>query len=324
MIIDVGLDIGNSTTVIYMNKKKEIIFPSLVKNGYDSYTEESKIQFENEDGLYSVGTGMGIINETKYFSKTYKVLLLTALAKVCKNDMLEEFNVGIGLPAESFRDEKLKEKIKTHILSWGSQNIKVDKKKFNIKIDDVEIWTEAGIIMSDMAYYAKKKVIIIDIGGYTRDKMAIENNKRTDYSTEPRGILTLKDEIFKEFKRNNDNVNLKPKSIDEMFNGIVNGTEFIFQGKSLELTAYKRYVQSYCDEIFNDISLSYNSKDYEILFIGGGSLDLETFLEKYKEFYHFEIAKNAISLNAQSYYYYAKLRREKRGKKLNDVKLASN
>lgn len=303
MIKNVGIDLGNSHTKIYTNEKK-ISFPSLVKNGYDKFSEVEKIHVTFNGTDYSVGIGENNINKGKYFSDTYKILLLTGIAKIMnKNEKEGEFNIVISLPVDTYKNEVLREKLINNIKSWGTQEITVDELKKVINIVDVDIWCEGAVIISNVNKYKDKKIVVVDIGGYTWDLLEFEKNIRNETKTEKKGIITLKEEIYKAFK-DDYNVDLTEKSKDELFEAVKENKTYTIQSKKIDLNKYHDFIKNYTNNIFNSIEKTFNVNDKKILFIGGGALELENFLNTYKDFYDFEIIEDSNYLNAKANYDY--------------------
>lgn len=303
MIKNLGIDVGNSHTKIFTNEKK-LSFPSLVKNGYDKFSEVKKIHVVYNGTDYSVGIGDNNINKVKYFSEAYKILVLTGIAKAMNRDEDEgEFNIVISLPVDTFKDEKIREKIITHIKSWGTQEIEVDSLKKVINIVGLDIWCEGAIIISNVKKYRDKKVVIVDIGGYTWDLLEFEKNVRNETRTEKKGIIILKEEVYKAFK-DDYNTDLTEKSKDELFEAVKENKTFTIHSKKTALDKYHEFIKTYVNNIFNEIEKTFNINDKKILFIGGGSLELESFLNNYKDFYDFEIIEDSKYLNAKANYDY--------------------
>lgn len=303
MIKNLGIDVGNSYTKIY-TKEKKFSFPSLVKNGYDNFSEVKKIHVVYNEADYSVGIGNNNINKVKYFSEAYKILILTGIVKAMNRDENEgEFNIVISLPVDTFKDEKSREKIINHIKSWGTQEIEVDGLKKIINIAGIDIWCEGAIIISNIKKYKDKKIVIVDIGGYTWDLLEFEKNIRNETRTEKKGIITLKEEIYKAFK-DDYNVDLTEKSKDEMFEAVKENKTYTIHSKEITLNKYHEFIKNYVNNIFNEIEKTFNVNDKKILFIGGGALELANFLNNYKDFYDFEIIEDSKYLNAKANFDY--------------------
>lgn len=302
MIRNVGLDLGNSVTNV-VTDKLQYSFLSHLSNGYDKFSEVEKIHAVYEDTDYSIGIGENNINKSKYFTNTYKIMFLTALAKSSKEKEIE-INVVFSLPVDDFKNDNLKNRIKNEISGWGTQRIIVDGSEKLININSFDIWVEGGIIISDMQKYENQKIIVVDIGGYTWDILGFENNKRTATKTEKKGIITLKEEIYKSFKEDN-NIDLDESSKNELFYAVKKNETYEINNKVLELKKYNKFIDNYTNNIFNEIEKTFYVSDKKIIFIGGGSLELEPFLKPFKSDYNFEVVKNGNYLNAKANYDYA-------------------
>lgn len=302
MIKNVGLDLGNSVTNV-VTDKVNYSFLSHLSNGYDKFSEVEKIHTIYEDTDYSIGIGENNINKSKYFTNAYKIMFLTALAK-CSKEKEIEVNVVFSLPVDDFKNYDLKNRIKNEISSWGTQRIIVDGSEKLININAFDIWVEGGIVISDMQKYENQKIIVVDIGGYTCDILGFENNKRTSTKTEKKGIITLKEEIYKAFKEDN-NIDLDETSKNELFYGVKKNETYAISNKILELKKYNKFIDNYTNNIFNEIEKTFSVSDKKIIFIGGGSLELESFLKPFKNDYNFEVIKNGNYINAQANYDYA-------------------
>ena len=78
----------------------------------------------------------------------------------------------------------------------------------------------------------------------------------------------------------------------------------MLNGKEIDLKEYTALVENYIIDIFNKINRTFDMNNKEILFIGGGSLELKKYIEKYEKIYNVTILKNADMLNAFSNYNY--------------------
>lgn len=303
MLYNVGLDLGNNFVKV-VSGNTNYSFPAMVKTGFDEFSEAERYHIVYDDVDYSVGIGNYNLLRTKYFSLPYKILFLTALAKITKgNTKTNDYNVVISLPVDEFKNKELRKKIKETVLSWGTEQITVDGVTRNINIQNFAVFCEGSIISIDLDTFKEKDVIIVDIGGYTWDFIGFKNLKKQNSSTENKGIITLKDNLYQNFK-NKYFTSLGEEEKEEFFKSVILGTTYMLNGKEIDLKEYRALVENYIIDIFNKINRTFDMNNKEILFIGGGSLELKKYIEKYEKIYNVTILKNADMLNAFSNYNY--------------------
>ena len=303
MLYNVGLDLGNNFVKV-VSGNTNYSFPAMVKTRFDELSEAERYHIVYDDVDYSVGIGNYNLLRTKYFSLPYKILFLTALAKITKgNTKTNDYNVVISLPVDEFKNKELRKKIKETVLSWGTEQITVDGVTRNINIQNFAVFCEGSIISIDLDTFKEKDVIIVDIGGYTWDFIGFKNLKKQNSSTENKGIITLKDNLYQNFK-NKYFTSLGEEEKEEFFKSVILGTTYMLNGKEIDLKEYRALVENYIIDIFNKINRTFDMNNKEILFIGGGSLELKKYIEKYEKIYNVTILKNADMLNAFSNYNY--------------------
>lgn len=219
-------------------------------------------------------------------------MLLTALAKITTgNAKSNEYNVVISLPVDEFKNKKLKNEIKEMVKSWGSKKITVDGVERKINIDNFEIFCEGCIISLDLDNFKDKDIIVVDIDGYTWDLIGFHNLKRENSSSEHKGVITLKDNMYQKFK-------------EKYFKAVINSENYEINDEIVDTREYQAFIDNYIIEIFNKINRTFDINNKEIFFIGGGSIELKNYLENHKKNYKFSILKNADMLNAYSNYNY--------------------
>lgn len=303
MVYNVGLDLGNNYVKV-VSGKNSFSFPAMLTTGYDDFSESDRIHVVYDDVNYSVGTGNYNLLGNKYFSLPYKILFLTALTKITKgNAVSNEYNVVISLPVDDFKNKNLKKKIKQMVSSWGTEKISVDGIEKSITINNFDIFCEGCIISLDLENFKNKDIIIVDIGGYTWDLIGFSDLKKQNSSSENKGVITLKDSIYQNFK-NKHFVNLGEQEKEKFFKAVINSWEYKLNDMNIDTKEYQILIDNYIMDIFNKINRTFDMNNKEILFIGGGSLELKNYLENYKSGYKFSILKNADMLNAYSNYNY--------------------
>ena len=303
MKYNVGLDLGNNFVKV-ISGKHFFSFPARLQTGIDEFSEADKINVVYDDVGYSIGTGNYNLLRDKYFQKSYKIMLLTALAKITAgNAKSNEYNIVISLPVDEFKNKKLKNEIKEMVKSWGSEKITVEGVERIINIDNFEIFCEGCIISLDLDNFKDKDVIVVDIGGYTWDLIGFHNLKRENSSSENKGVITLKDSIYQKFKEKYF-VNLGEEEKERFFKAVINSENYKINDEIVDTREYQAFIDNYIIEIFNKINRTFDINNKEIFFIGGGSIELKNYLENHKKNYKFSILKNADMLNAYSNYNY--------------------
>lgn len=307
--MNIGVDVGNSATKVFNGTMTErVVFPSLVLEGYDHRNEGDRIKVKYDNRDFSVGIGQSNVTKVKYFSENYKIMLLTAIAKATKEINID-VNVCVSIPASQYKDEALISKIKSTVLNYGTQTIEVEGIVKNICIKKVGVWVESGIILIDPARFKNDKVIIVDIGGGTIDSIEFNYGKRGKSDTVNNGIIRLKERVYDNFRADHP-TNLGHDDIIELFQKVKESKEFYVNGENIPLTKYRNMLENYIYEVFNYLELHYTLGGKKILFMGGGSLELEDFFKVFEgssseSSYDFAILPNANYLNSIANYNFA-------------------
>lgn len=169
-----GIDIG-TRYVKYMGGK----FLSSIEVGYLRNCKEGVHTIKFEDVNYIVGMPSGnlVIEENRYFSGSYLILLLTAIAFSSKNKAgIIEADVVLGVPVEHHAE--LAEEIKAHYENIGVKEITVDGKLHIIDIKSVNVFVEGAlpILNND-----DEKILVIDVGA-SKISIILWENQRIIYN----------------------------------------------------------------------------------------------------------------------------------------------
>lgn len=300
VIVNIGLDLGNSETNIERDNGDKYKFKSLISDNYDILSEEDKIKVDYNNKKYSIGIGTSNINMNKYYNDKYKIMFLTAITKVLKNDETNvKVNVTISVPVITYKNKDLIEKIRNQIKDYQTQNIIVDDKEYTITINNVGVYVESGLIIQNKEEFKKRKIIVVDIGGLTIDSIEFEYGVIINSFTEQKGILIFKNKLYNSFK-NDIMIELDINGRDDLFESVFNKTSFVFGDKEIDLTRYYSMVSNYVSDIIDTLVLNFSLSDKDIRFIGGGSMELKDILESYIDSYNIKVMKNADFLNAKS------------------------
>lgn len=137
--VNLGVDVGNGYTKFNGEK-----FASKVSLGEKPQIGEKPlevhyIKYENEN--YIIGEGSNFLGTERYFTKEYKLALLTAIA-LSSNDNHINAKIVIGLPYT--RIQTVANKLKKHLLGIKNARIKVNNKNYNINIEDVKVFVEGA------------------------------------------------------------------------------------------------------------------------------------------------------------------------------------
>lgn len=152
-----GIDIGTGYV-----KYRGGEFLSSIEVGYlRTYKEDvHAVKFGDVNYIVGMSTGNLVIEENRYFSDSYLILLLTAIALSSKNkEGIIEANVVLGVPAVNY--DELAEKIQEHYGKSGVKEITVDGKLHIIDIKSVSVFIEGAlpILNND-----DEKILVIDVG----------------------------------------------------------------------------------------------------------------------------------------------------------------
>lgn len=162
MILRLGIDLGNGFCKYGVGER----FASKVKQGellklstsVKSASELHEVVYEDE--TYIVGEGASFIDEDRYFTKSYEIALLTAIALSNKKKYHPvEAHVVVGVPVEHYNRHA--EKIEEHLNKLGSKHIVVDGVHHLIEVKSVTVFIEGALPIRDND---NSHTITIDVG----------------------------------------------------------------------------------------------------------------------------------------------------------------
>jgi hypothetical protein len=281
-----GLDIGYSHT----KDNDGRIFKSAFSHEDCSVTGSRMILID--DKQYYVGNGVQTSDADKSDSEINKVCTLYDMYLSGAND----FKLCVGLPIAQYKTQR--NKLKETILSYNNSKIYVNGSQYKFKINDVFV-TMQGIASLFTIGKLLGEYIIIDIGGLTIDVSLVEFNDTTSRiiqsDTWYKGVRTLYSDII---GRINNKFSLK---LDNSYGEKVIRSGFIrIDGKEESMDFLKPYLQSYIDEITEEIKLKYPYQTANIYLTGGGAIPMSnSFINR---FHQTKLIANPQFSNAIGYY----------------------
>lgn len=278
-----GIDLGNN----YVKTSAGVKFPSTLKAGHMSINKDDiKVSYKgtkwtvgNEDGIKNIGID-------KYRNHHFKILLLTSIIKsVSDNKNVIQCKIVLGIPAEYYNIEELKEGMKKEILSWGEQSILVNNILKTIVINDVEIFMESGIVFSHQERFANEKTLVIDIGGSTIDISMWKGLDLINLKTITNGCISLNERVISLV-----NETYKTNLNSYIAGDMINKKEYTINQEMKDISFIEPLIDSYILEISSTIRQYFNYQECNsIQFIGGGSISLKDTIIKYFEKAEIEI-----------------------------------
>lgn len=277
----IGVDIGSFAT----KSSKLITFNSRISSVGNILGNEYEFELNGE--TYYIEEGEHDTEYRKIKRENYLKLLFAALV-LSKVD--QDVELVLGLPISQFNSDKdnLIQMIEGHKFLRGYAN----KKRYEFFIKKVLVYPE-GVGAAGNNYHG----IIVDIGGITTDVCLIrkENGKRKIHKPESIPIGTI--ELYGNFiSAINARYGLDLKYED---------TERILReglkiaGKVVDINFAKKTFYDFMDSIINKLKVDYSLSTNEVFFTGGGSILLETMINK--KIPHAAVSKDGIFDNAKAY-----------------------
>ncbi|MCD3206754.1 ParM/StbA family protein [Clostridium botulinum C] len=267
----IGVDNGNemletSEGVQFINK--------LSVGTIDMNKDDIKVNYNGVNYTIGVDEGSANIGNNKHKKINYKVSLLTGIAN-SYNDVNIDCKVVVGLPVELYNNSEHKEQVKSEILGWGRQTIKVNNKEKKINILDVEVFPESGVVFSDRERFKNERTLVIDLGGSTVD-ISLWNGLRLEaQKTYKHGMVTLYEQIIS-IVNNQKNTNFKNSEAKYM----INKDKYIINQEEQDITFIKPIIELYVNGLTSWINQSFEiEKVNSIQLIGGGAIMLEEHLK---------------------------------------------
>lgn len=285
----IAIDLGNRNVKVCL-KKGDKIKLDMFQSRFSSeemldYTSIENIEFDGVRYSFDKGEYDFEFNKTQ---KNYMPLLLLALGRALNGDEKKDVDIElmIGAPVEHVAG--LREKFKEQLLDKSFVfKYKEDEYKVNIK--------KVGIIGEGFATYFSiprsmkeaSNIGILDIGGRTVNIATFINGKQDKVCTLNTGILDVKNDILKEYKK-------EGKDYD------IHIIENLIDSNRIEIKA--RDKKEFVEKIVNEAKLYKIDKDlYEWIIVGGGADDIgEDILNK--EFGENAKLENAIFANVKGYH----------------------
>lgn len=243
------------------NKSNEINFRTKVQEN-----EEADRYIMLDSKKYEIGEGSIDIDNLKHDSLTHKLCTLFAVSLL--HEQHDVFLVTC-LPVNQFKRHDLREAYRRSLI--GEWEIITNRGKDYFRIKDVLVYMEgAAALLPYQEAYRNIIVSVIDIGGYNVN-VSQYNNMHLIKGTEDDfdlGVYNIKSKIRNEINQQL-NVHLKEYELN-----------YIMRNPNME--QYKiisKYYVSFINELRNELKQKgYNLSLNQILFTGGGSMDLEVHL----------------------------------------------
>lgn len=253
----IAVNSGNYSTKA-KSKEQEIIFRTKVQENQDA---DKYVLFDGK--RYEVGEGEIDIDSLKHDSITHKLCTLFAVSLL--HEQREIFLITC-LPVNQFKRKDLREAYRKSLI--GEWEIVTNMGKDSFRIKDVMVYMEgAAALLSYQEAYQNNIVSVIDIGGYNVN-VSQYNNMHLISGTEDDfdlGVYNIKTKIRNEINQQL-NVHLKEYELNHIM-------------RSPTMDQYKiisKYYTSFINELRNELKQKgYNLSLNQILFTGGGAMDLE-------------------------------------------------
>lgn len=208
------------------------------------------------------------------------ILSLFAIAKELEQrgitSPMEEIDLAVGLPPEHY--STLQEKFKAYFQNRGKVNFVYNNRPISIIIGNVFVFPQAFAAAASHAQELvdKPRVYIVDIGGYTTDVLLMREGQPdmgVCRSLEE-GVITMYNPIIAQVSSKFDML-----IDDDHINAVLQNKD---TGLPAEVQAsIKSAVQLHANEIINQLrELQIDLRANPVIFVGGGALLFEEYLEK--------------------------------------------
>jgi plasmid segregation protein ParM len=275
-------DIGYTYTK-FKCKTKEGIFRSTVEDGVIELNNNFVIEYE--DKKFTIGErGAYSVDLNKINDLTFKLCLYASILK-CIDDDVIEVDLVTGLPIGHFTKQKnsLRESLENKTVF-----LKYKNKERIIHFSRCIVFPQsAGMFLLEPDKFSGDN-LVIDIGGMTVDVSLFEDKKLIKYKSYDLGMLKLYSSIVQNIN-NHFSINYEVWDAEKvMKNGIyLNDRTVDYSVDSI----IKRHVET----ILRPIKLDFPFKTCKKHFIGGGSIQLQKFL-------NYEVNKESIYFNVRAFY----------------------
>lgn len=296
-VINVGLDIGNTTTISFSKDSYNIVESRVIKsNDILKLSDNDKVTLFNDE--YIIGLGEYENNLYKYDKQNFEILFKYSIGKVVENESY--VNLCIGIPCNQFNNNRKKELIDV-LRKYKNFTIKINDEYKHIIIENVIIRPEGypvySMVKATNKLINKLPTIVIDIGGGTTD---ISNYDHLGNFIGGESINLGLNELYKTVQNyvidNNKNwSNFTIEQSKELCRGLL----------YIDINLKECY-----DIVFNRIwntifGINPNIVNYNVILIGGGSTD---FKNHFKEKCNNLIVNEDITSNAKGFYLLSKER----------------
>ncbi|HAF0292488.1 TPA: ParM/StbA family protein [Salmonella enterica subsp. enterica serovar Typhimurium var. 5-] len=298
MAVDSG---KNSTKALcqYNGKRYSTIFRTKVQEAknvdIDLNSDSFNVHFQGKS--YLVGN---VVSEDKVsYSITkntidHRIAIFTAISHLLKKVKIPQssnIQLAVNFPISLFKDRLLKDMFKHELLNNGELVlINVNDQLYSFRITKVMVINESiGPIYSRIGEFRRKDSLVIDVGSLNVSFCSY-NGVQYDLNSMvslDKGISTLQNKIAEKLTEKFGTYVTSDDALRIMNNGFlsIRGEK---QEKSVEII--QSLTQEHVQDIFNQAigkGISFNNRD--IIFIGGGSIILESLLQKEFPLATFEI-----------------------------------
>lgn len=283
-----GIDIGNG--YVKFNTEK---FASRVKVGESINFGKAKKEVhavEFEGVKYIVGEGTIFTGDNRYFTKEYKICLLTAIALASGNEDFVEENIVIGLPEK--KHKLIGSVLKQHIEGFGQQNIIVDSKAYTIRINSCIIFIESAypILIED-----ENNVLMIDVGAGTINVTQWESLSILNSATYTESMFKMYAEVAS-YLNSTKGADLNPIDIEK----ILNKKTITINQKEVDISDIRNIIDNHITEISAYIRNEFKVKSADkICLIGGGGADTYNYWKK--QFESIQLVQDSQYINCKVY-----------------------
>lgn len=293
MIKNIGLDIGNITTV-YTSKKGTNIIESRLKAATELNKLSGSSTLKTNDNEYLVGVGKYENNTFKHQKPQFELLLQYALADAVSDN--SNVNICIGIPPKHFTQEYKKE-LASILRKHNNIDVRINDKRKRVSINRILIRPESyGVFKT---FESKKLItkgiptIVNDIGGGTWDLSIYDHTgKFIDGTSIEKGLLLLYDRV-KVYIFNKTGIQLSIEEVKEYCDGN-------FKLHGLQDDLHIEQLEKYYRECINDILGIYKDfAKYNIIVSSGGCKLLKPYFKK--DYSHALFDEN-ITTNADAFY----------------------
>lgn len=276
-LIKLSVDTGGANTKYAYKKNDEIIahqFPTILVpiKGNDEIAEGIKVEYSGKTYLFpNYGTYSLTKNNTKLANNHY-IAVYTAIAKALEklevptNETIL-IDLSINIPIVEFKQKDIKEK---YITQYKNKiiTIKLNDIDYTFKISEVNPYFESqGYLLRHLDSYAKKNVLMIDLGG-RNDSFCLFRSLKPQSSCSfsgTEGALKCLSSIATELSESGE-----PYTIQDIKEFKTKEQELIPENFT---TVFDKYAKEYLTKIMNKIiGKDINFTTTEVVFTGGGAM----------------------------------------------------